>query len=49
MGIAVEQWCAVGGHLLDFARRMEHAVLVQEDTWRRLYDLLDRRDLKTAG
>jgi methyl-accepting chemotaxis protein len=45
-GNALEQWTAAGAHIVEFAKRMERAANVQEETFRRLGELLNRLDGK---
>lgn len=41
---AIEQWTSAGGHILEFAKRMEQAGRLQEETFRRWGELLERLD-----
>lgn len=40
IGKAIEQWASVGGQLLDFAKRMDQSVQIQEQTYARMGHLL---------
>jgi len=48
MGKAIEQWASTGERLLDFAKRMEQATSAQEETFRRLGEVLDKLDREPA-
>ncbi len=43
---ALAQWNSAGGQLLNLAQRMEQSTAVQEQTFRRLGDLLDEIERK---